>query len=342
MNKKYLILLHLPVWIVALGLVLAKEISSPRAFVNPLFDSIQLVIVLLWTLGVFYLFYRYFVPRLLQKKRIILFLLLSLLTVCTFPVLSHYVIWLNKVAFGQPHNYSLTFSGLLAGLFVTTIVGGLGTFYRFAVDWFLNIGLREKMENLQLKSEINLLKSKLNPHFLFNTLNNIDTLIETEAKNASAYLGKLSSILRYIVYDSENEKVALVKEINCIKDYVELQKLRLNEKDSIVLNISGNYEGYLVAPVLLLPFVENIFKHGVFISTKNESNINISCNDGLLQFDAENPFEEQDSDHRNNKGIGIETTKKRLDLLYPGLYSLEIEKKENIFRVKLKINLNDS
>ncbi len=341
MNTKHFILFHLPVWLVAVGLILVKEISSVGAFANPLFDSVQLGIVTLWMLGTFYLFYLYLVSRFLQKKHIFWFLLLSLAIVCTLPVLSHYAIWLNKLAFRQPHNYSMTFQGWLAGLFATTVVGGLGTFYRFATDWFQNIGLQEKMENLQLKTEINLLKSKLNPHFLFNTLNNIDTLIETGSKSASVFLGKLSSILRYIVYDSENEKADLSKEINCIKDYVELQKLRFDDKDSIALNISGNYEGYTVAPVLLLPFVENIFKHGVFVSAGNQSHINICCNDGVLQFDAANPFTELSTDSGNN-GIGIETTKKRLELLYPGHYTLDIEKKNRIFRVRLQINLDDN
>lgn len=102
-------------------------------------------------------------------------------------------------------------------------------------------------------NEINLLKSKLNPHFLFNTLNNIDTLIETNSKSASLYLGKLSSMLRYIVYDSENAKVELEKEINCMKDYFELQQLRFEDKNLIILNITGYFKKYRIAPVILLP-----------------------------------------------------------------------------------------
>jgi two-component system LytT family sensor kinase len=342
MNKKYKILFHLPVWIIALGLILAKGILSPNAFANPLFESIQLLIVAIWILGDFYIFYLYVVPELLQKHRITSFFLLSGVILCILPIFSHFAIWSNKLIFGQFHNYSFTFRGWLASFFVTTFIGGLGVFYRFATDWFLNQGLKDKMENLQLKSEINLLKSKLNPHFLFNTLNNIDTLIETNSKNASDYLGKLSSILRYIVYDTENEKVDIEKEIACIRDYIELQKLRVEENSSIVLKSKGNYEGYKIAPVLLLPFVENIFKHGDFTSHKNKTYIDIDLRNGVVYFDSMNSTDRESFDKLKCKGVGIETTRKRLELLYHGLYKLEIREENDMFFVKLEIDLNDN
>jgi len=340
MKKKNIILLHVPVWIVALGVILAKGILSPDAFSDPIFESIQLTIVISWTLGTFYLFYLYLVPRFLQKKDIILFSLLSVVAACIIPLLSHYAVLFNKIIFNHPHNYSITLHGWLVSFFVTTFIGGLGSFYRFATDWFFNLGVKEKMENLQLKTEINLLKSKLNPHFLFNTLNNIDTLIDTDSKNASVFLGKLSSILRYVVYDSENEKVDCSKEISCIQDYIELQTLRLNEKDSVLLNISGNYNGYKIAPVLVLPFIENIFKHGIF-NSGDKSQIIINFENGILQFDTKNPFKKSLKNSLPNNGIGIETTRKRLELLYPRLHSLNIEERNNIFHVALQIDLND-
>ncbi|QGY43161.1 hypothetical protein GM418_05660 [Maribellus comscasis] len=342
MKTKYTILLHLPVWLLAVGLILAKAIFSPNAFAHPAFEIFQLAILVLWILGTFYIFYLYFIPCFLQKSKITAFIILSLIAICIIPFLSFYAIWLNKVAFNQPHNYSFTFTGYIISFIVTGVIGGLGSFYRFAADWFPNLGLKEKMENLQLKSEINLLKSKLNPHFLFNTLNNIDTLIETNSKNASVYLGKLSSILRYIVYDSENEKVSVTKEIDCIKDYVELQKLRFEHDDAVKLTISGVYNSCKIAPALLLPFIENIFKHGTFYSSEDKSKITIHCEGKILKLEAVNPFDKNLSANSQNKGIGLTTTQKRLELLYPKSYILNIKEQGNLFFVNLQINLNDN
>ena len=118
MNKKYKILFHLPVWIIALGLILAKGILSPNAFANPLFESIQFLIVAIWILGDFYIFYLYVVPELLQKHRITSFFLLSGVILCILPIFSHFAIWSNKLIFGQFLNYSFTFRGWLASFFV--------------------------------------------------------------------------------------------------------------------------------------------------------------------------------------------------------------------------------
>jgi LytS/YehU family sensor histidine kinase len=252
------------------------------------------------------------------------------------------LIWFNKLVFDQPHNYLFTFQGWLVSFIVTLVIGGLGSFYRFAIDWFTNLGLKEKMTYLQLKSEIHLLKSKLNPHFMFNTLNNIDALIETDSKSASVYLGKLSTLLRYIVYDTENEEVDIEREINCIKEYVELQKLRLVNKDAIKLIIIGNYKGYKIAPALMLPLVENIFKHGQFETHESKSEIRISFDKGILQFTTSNPSKNQQFEVMTNSGMGIDTTRKRLELLYPGMHRFEIKKVKDIFHVSLHINLNDN
>ena len=342
MEKKYTILFQLPVWIIAIGLIFAKEILSPNAFAQPAFDTIQLLLVVFWILGTFYIFYLYLIPRFLQLKKIALFILLSVVAICIIPFLSYFTIMFNKSIFNQPHNYSIVLSGWFASTFVTIVIAGLGSFYRFATDWFSNLGLKEKMENLQLKAEIGMLKSKLNPHFLFNTLNNIDTLIESNSENASIYLGKLSSILRYIVYDSENEKVDITKEINCIKDYVELQKLRLEYANSVELTISGVYDDYKIAPALLLPFVENIFKHGAFYSPENRSNISINCKDGILTFKGTNSFDNHNPANQQEDGIGLKTTRKRLELLYSESCMLDIKEEGNMFYVYLQINLNDN
>lgn len=340
MKPKFKILFHLPVWIVAAGFVLAKGILSPNAFAHPLFDSLQLLIVIVLWMVNFYIFYLYLVPEFLQKHKTVKFILLSIGVVCVFPVLSHYFIWFNKLLFDQPHGYSITFEGWMISGIVSVIIGGFGTFYRFATDWFYNLGLKEKMENLQLKSEIELLKSKLNPHFLFNTLNNIDTLIETEQASASLYLGKLSAILRYMVYDTANEKVGLDKEIDCIRNYIALQQLRFEDKGSVVLRCNGDFSAYQIAPALLLPLVENVFKHGDFTSFGNPAIIETCVEKGILYLNTTNAINARSAEIINHNGIGIDTTRKRLDLLYPRLYKMETGREHHMFHLYLEIDLN--
>jgi two-component system LytT family sensor kinase len=337
------VLAYLPIPFVIVLYFTINILFKHNYFSMPLFNLIEGILMISWILGTFYFFYFILVKALLRKKKIVEYILISAMSCFIISIAVFYILELNKLLFLSEYLViKLSFKGWLIYSIYTAIIGGFGILYRFAIDWFLNLNMKEKLENLQLKSEITLLKSKLNPHFLFNTLNNIDTLIETNSKNASDYLGKLSSILRYIVYDTENEKVEIRKEIDCIKDYIELQKLRIDDNKRIVLKTPGNYEGFQIAPILLLPFVENIFKHGDFASHKNKAYIETDLKNGILYFNSANSIDKELSDKTKSKGIGIETTRKRLELLYHDLYKLEIREDGITFHVKLEIDLNDN
>ncbi len=194
-----------------------------------------------------------------------------------------------------------------------------------------------KSENLQ--SELKFLKSQINPHFLFNALNNIYTLSMIKSEKTPEMILKLSEMLRYILYDCQEERVSLQKEIDYIRNYVDLQKLK-DEKNSNVktdIKVDGRLK---IAPMLLIPFIENAFKHGdVLLSEQGWMNIQMSTDEGRLRFTVENSLPSRDYTKDGGGGIGLENVKKRLDMLYKDAYELRFEQSEKVFRVDLNILL---
>jgi len=205
-------------------------------------------------------------------------------------------------------------------------------------QWLRSEQRAKEITNEKLQAELSFLKAQINPHFLFNTLNNIYALASSQSEHTAAAVMKLSSIMRYVLTEARNDLVPLEKEILFTSHYIELQKMRLTDKTSIDYSIQGDPLGRQIAPLLLLPFVENAFKYG--ISTRECSPIHI-----LLDIKQESLyFSISNHKHFNtmlrmaeNTGIGISNTKRRLDLLYPGRYELIINDKSNEFTVHLKI-----
>lgn len=199
----------------------------------------------------------------------------------------------------------------------------------------------QEIENEKTISELKALKSQINPHFLFNSLNSIYSLARKKSENVPEKIVQLSDLMRHIIYESEVDFIPLEKEVEMIKNYIELQNLRTVEKDKIKLNVIGEIGGKNIAPLLFLPFVENSFKHGVKGGAKNIFvDIRIEASGQVLNFEIENS--KGDSSVKNNskhKGIGIENVKKRLKLIYPNLHALKISDNQNTFKVLLQLQL---
>jgi two-component system, LytTR family, sensor kinase len=223
-------------------------------------------------------------------------------------------------------------------LVIFLMVFVLSTGIKVINQWLKSEQRAKEIANEKLKAELSFLKAQINPHFLFNTLNNIYALASTQSDQTAAAVMKLSSIMRYVLTEARNDLVPLEKEILFTSHYIELQKMRLTDKTKIDFVINGDPLGREIAPLLLLPFVENAFKYG--ISTRECSPINI-----LLDIKEESLFFSI-SNHKHfnttlrmadNTGIGISNTRRRLDLLYPGKYDLIINDKSNEFTVHLNI-----
>ncbi len=205
-------------------------------------------------------------------------------------------------------------------------------------EWLRSEQRNKEIANEKLQAELSFLKAQINPHFLFNTLNNIYALASDQSEHTAAAVMKLSSIMRYVLTEARNDLVPLEKEILFTSHYIELQKMRLTDKTSIDFTINGDPLGRQIAPLLLLPFIENAFKYG--ISTREWSPIRI-----LLDIKKDSLyFSITNQKHINtalrmsdNTGIGISNTRRRLDLLYENRYDLTIEDKTGEFSVHLNI-----
>ncbi|MFC2121323.1 sensor histidine kinase [Bacteroidota bacterium] len=196
----------------------------------------------------------------------------------------------------------------------------------------------QELKSVQLQTELSFLKAQMNPHFLFNTLNNLYGLSKRRDKGTADGIAQLSHLMRYIIYESNVDKILLKKEIEQIKRLIELQKLRFSEDDDITinLNIDGDPEKTQIPPLILLPFVENAFKHGISLVKNSFIKINLRISETSIKFSVLNsipvrmkPMEEPDS------GLGLKNVKRRLDLLYPDLHELIIESDNSTFSINL-------
>ncbi|HEX2935961.1 MAG TPA: two-component regulator propeller domain-containing protein [Bacteroidales bacterium] len=199
--------------------------------------------------------------------------------------------------------------------------------------------LKKELTNQNAVSEMGLLKSQINPHFLFNTLNNIYSLVYQKSEDAPSAVMRLSELMRYMVYETNSVKVALEKEINYLKSFIELQLLRLRNKDYAEFNIEGNIYGKTIAPMLLIPFVENAFKHGNKKAPNPGIIINLAIEDKGIRFDVTNYYQNGAVNKDEIGGIGIENVKRRLELIHPNSHVLNISQTESQYKTHLEITL---
>jgi hypothetical protein len=196
-----------------------------------------------------------------------------------------------------------------------------------------------QLQNEKLETELSYLKAQINPHFLFNTLNSIYSLAIEKSDYTATAVVKLSGMMRYIISESNKHFVSLQKEINYIKDYIELQKFRLGGTVQINYLTEGNAEGLEIAPLLLITFVENAFKYGVNPEEYSDIFIEIKIAENNLELTVSNNKVKHSLNKKESSGLGITNTKHRLEMLYPGRYTLDIQDGAKMFIVELKINL---
>ncbi|QKJ28738.1 histidine kinase [Mucilaginibacter mali] len=207
-------------------------------------------------------------------------------------------------------------------------------------NWIAERRQRQQLERKNLEAQLALLKAQINPHFLFNTLNNIDVLIEKDPQKASVYLQKLSGILRFMLYENTDEKIPLSKEVAYINEYIELQKIRTANPDFIQFTVQGNTGHTLVAPMLFIPFIENAFKHSTNKKIDKGISVAIKSDKDQIKFTCVNVYDEAAMQTQEHSGLGLELIQNRLDLLYPNQYRLDLDKTSDLFSVTLTININ--
>lgn len=343
-SKRYrVVLLHLSFWCVYLSFFLYQITSFQR---GPEIDWQRIGIVVTdqvtFALLISYLNYFYFLPRFLAHKNVWKYLAEFTLPFAAVMVVRIYLERFLFSHFVQPEDYlyrtRFVVQVITVNLFIVIFVAML----RFAEDWFELEAQKKEVENEKLTAELNFLKAQINPHFLFNTLNNLYYLAYSKSDNTTEVIAKLSQMMRYMIYDSNYPQVPLSKEIEYMQNYISLERLRLNDQIPIQFKVEGDAEHVLIAPLIFITFLENAFKHGV---TNNSPgawvNILIQLNDKQCVYRVENSKVAKPSSEKDDKsGIGLQNVKRRLELSYPGKYDLKVDDKADRYAVQLNITLS--
>jgi two-component system, LytTR family, sensor kinase len=292
----------------------------------------------------FYLYYLLLFPKYLQQREFLLSiiygLLISLGVATVGYILIRYFIETGRMIDmdkGGINGRSTAYIAIIVMSIIATISGVVALIIKGFITWFNEIKLKELLKEKNHEMELALIKSKLDPHLLFNTINNIDTLILKDPVEASNYLNKLSEIMRFMLYETKAEKILLSKEIEYIEKYIALQKIRTMNEDYAHFSVTGNIGLKQIAPLVFIPFIENAFKHSNNKKLKNAITINIIIKDESMQLICENKFDSKLIVPKTYGGLGNELIQKRLNLIYAGKHTLEMHKTNNLYTVNLTI-----
>ncbi|MEP7109336.1 MAG: histidine kinase [Ferruginibacter sp.] len=278
------------------------------------------------------------IPRLLYRKRYAWFVVCFVLLVVFSSVMKMNI--LGRLM-NSPELYSLG-GNLKARIYDNVIPHFFLVIAGAAIKLMLDYGkLQQRMSDTakeKAEAELNFLKSQINPHFLFNSLNSVYFLIDKENAGARNALHKFSEMLRYQLYEMNDATIPVEKEIRYLQDYVDLQKLRNDGNYPVTFNCSPRVQGFSIEPLLLIPFVENAFKHiSHYKDRLNFINIDMALKNGEFCFGVENSKEEMGKENDQHNGIGLNNVKRRLALLYPGRHRLEIKNTDGLFSIILII-----
>lgn len=343
MKKSLLISLQLTYWALFLFVVFMLISASwpnddPRTM-DKLFSYMFLspvsALYIFSSAAGFYGFYFLIFPAFLNKRSKRRLLLYGAL----YSLLLSLTLWTIRMAGMFEGVYIGGFTGVvLLSAFLIFYNGMMALLIRGFVKWLHDLKLNEALNEQRYQTEIELLKSKINPHFLFNTINNIDMLISTDPTKASQYLNELSDIMRFMLYETKGDRIPLSKELDYIQKYIDLQRIRSSNASYVTYTTGGDHSRLSIAPMLFIPFMENAFKYAENKKSENAIVISIVIDHQTITFECRNRYPGLPVNELNAGGLGNELMKKRLLLLYPDKHSLEITDKDDFYTVKLIIH----
>ena len=284
----------------------------------------------------------YLIPRYILKKKYLLFLLTFAGSLVLFYLvrtsLSYLLvtkdIWPEAQGNQQPFTVIHIVEVMIGTIYVIALVSAI----KLAYDWVNEKRKNDELQRIQLQTELDFLKTQIQPHFFFNTLNNLYALVIKQSPQAPDVVMKLSEIMQYVLYEVKEPKISLMKSINYLYSYLELEKLRYGDRVKSEISIEGDIDEVTVPPLIFLPFIENCFKHGIKDQGSIKVDIDFVVDDKFLYFTVENTLGD-DKEFITKHGIGIENVKRRLELLYGKKCTLKTIASEDTFKVLLKIPL---
>jgi two-component system LytT family sensor kinase len=340
MSHKRITYIHLFIWLFA---IFANLPFSNFGRDIPLQQIVTWVVAFLYLMMVFYIFYLGLAPIFLNRKKITEFFGLSFIVVLIMPFFGYTILFFIRALFeGNFNNFysGYSLSTHMSGYFPVLTAAVFGSFFSVIINWFITMNQKAELDKQKLAIELDLLKSKLNPHFLFNTLNNIDSLIHQDPELASAALIRLSDMMRYLTYETASDVVELNREVGYIRNFIELNRIRIKTPDAISFEVRGDLS-VKIAPALFVPLIENAFKYASYRNHMPAVTINLQEENEIVTIEISNFYEiEKQKTQKDESGYGIINLKKRLGLIYPGSHKLIIEDGDNSYYVKLVIDTN--
>lgn len=333
------VLFNLILWGMWVGLPLLSPVhqthNTPNPHPNPEFSA-HIWVELMTVMPLFYVITLLLIPYVFKKMGIWVFSASLILTNVGFfffqEVFHHFFL-----EFEHEHGTAPE----MLGIFPLIMVSAIASSYGLLLEFLEQDSNKEEQKNEQLKSELSFLRSQISPHFIFNILNSIVYLIRTKAsEQAEDVTMRLSSLMRYMLYDSDQTMVPLTNELAYVENYIDLQKMRFDGNVAFDFKVKGDGEGQMIEPMLLIPFVENAVKHGVGLVEKPFIKVQLESNEQRLHFQVKNKKGKEEQVFKDpSSGIGLKNVKRRLELLYPNKHTLEIKEDELNFSVDLTLEL---
>jgi two-component system, LytTR family, sensor histidine kinase AlgZ len=342
LKRNRVVLMHLSFWCVYLSFFVYQVSSYQRDQVDWFRVFKVVAIQFSFAMLLSYLSYFYFLPKILSSKNgwayLLYFLVIFIVVMMARLQLERYVIDGFKGKEEYLYRPRFVVHVFVTNFFIVVFLGMI----RFAVEWFEFEARKRSIENENLTAELNFLKAQINPHFLFNTLNNLYYLAYSKSPNTPEIISKLSNMMRYMIYDSNYPDVPLMKEIEYMQNYISLERLRLNDQIPITFEIEGDPENYRITPLIFITFLENAFKHGVSNSNpKSWVRLKLQLKGKNCIYQVENSRAGAvKPDAGEKSGIGLQNLKRRLELSYPGKHTLEVVESTEKYQVTLNINLS--
>ncbi len=343
MKKSLVVLLHIGYWgcyFAMIMVMLAMFFRGEDAIEAKIEEAFQIIFLfaLLPSVITFYTCYSYIFPKYFQQKKYFLVAISELVISLAASIIgySFLAIFVGEDCVDDGEE-GIIFGAIFFMTFIALISGVIAMVMRGFITWFDEIKLKSELQQKNNEMEMALVKSKLDPHFLFNTINNIDILILKNADQASSYLNQLSDIMRFMLYETKADKIPLFKEIEYIKKYIELQKIRTSNLSYVNFNLVGDSNNKIIAPMIFIPFIENAFKHNNNKKLEDAITINIKIEEENINFKCINKFDANRKSKEEENGLGNHLIQKRLNLIYPNRHHLTVKNENNLYSVFLTI-----
>ncbi|WP_336515529.1 histidine kinase [Pollutibacter soli] len=351
MSRLFIIILHILYWFLFLSLLLLfytflvlipgfEKMSTNKTGSFVFWIKLMTGFAVIPALISFYTFYTVLFTGLLSKRKFVLFCIAGIAVSLLAAIIgalaeSTEFLFGKNYLFNDDYRSAIIIIAVMAfGAFINGVIGAI---IRGFITWYNEIRYKEELQSKNHQMELELIKAQVNPHFLFNTLNNIDVLIEQDAEKASDYLRKLSEILRFMLYESKSQKISASREIEYIEKYLALQQLRNSNPAFVDFKIEGNPAEHVTEPMIFIPFIENAFKHANNKNMVHGIRIHFDFSGTDTRFLCTNAYQ-QEAEKMFPGGLGNPLIRKRLKLLYPDSHQLTTSEDGEMYIIELIIN----